>query len=1304
VTPGRDDVTLADPDGGEVGEDLEWRPPPAFDEYRVVRRLGGGTMGEVYLADDVLLDRRVAVKFVRGGQSASVAASERFYVEARAIARLQHPHVVAVYRVGRVRQRPYLVSEYVAGESLDRIELPLAAGRVVEIGVALASGLAAAHRRGVLHRDIKPANAIVSDAGDVKLLDFGLAKLLDENSAPRAGPNGGRPSRAAAPAQPDRGPVPTAGNAASATTMGGVAESPGRTLPGMLLGSPLYMAPEVWRGEPATAASDLYSLGVLLYELCAGRPPRHELSYNDLRRDVEAREVTPLGTVAPAVPAALASVIDRCLRHDPAARFATTDGLRRALDRLRDDAGAAAGPIATRDPYRGLDPFGAEHRALFYGRDDDARAVVGRLRAAAFVLVAGDSGVGKSSLCAAGVLPRVIDGGLGSLRADRPRPWSWVELVPGRRPLASLALALAPTLGTDEGALEARLREDPAEVSRELRRRLGADRGLVVYVDQLEELVTVSEPAEAALAAEALGDLALRAPNLRLLATARSDFLTRLTALPRLGAEVASALYLLAPLTGEGVRDAIVGPARAAGVEFESDALVEELARAVDGGGGLPLLQFALATLWEARERERGVVPASALAAIGSVGGALAGHADHILDRMLPPERVAARRVLLRLVTAEGTRVRRAAAELDSSPEGAAALEALVRGRLVVAREGEPDGAGTYELAHEVLLSAWGTLRAWMGGDLERRATRERLERAAREWDRLGQASDALWGPRQLAELDSIDIAELDPREAAFAAASRRARRRQQRSRRGLVIGAVAAVALTYAAVRIQHERVLATRVAAQLDAASLALEQAGALEREAGEARRRAFASFDAVPLGGAQVADAEAAWASQLERGADAARRYGEGERALETALLLDGTRTDVRRRFAELLYTRAHAAERDGQLLARDAYANRLALYDPDGAAGRRWAEPAHLAVVTTPPAARVDVARYAEDSRRKLGPFRSLGTTPLHDVALGPGSYLLTITPRGRDAIRYPIVLGRGESRRVSIEVPAVIPPGHVFVPAGRFLYGTSGDERLRVGFFRSQPLHPVETGSYFIARHEVTFGDWIDFLRALPAGERRRLIPGAADERGMVRLQEIAGGWRLTLQPEGPGGTTLEAVTGEPLYYPGRTRRKAQAWERIPVSGISWIDVVEYASWLDRTGRLPGARPCDEREWERAARGADDRVYPHGDVLAPDDANLDFTYGRLPGAYGPDEVGAHPASDSPFGVADLAGNIWEWARSMHSDEVIFRSGNFYRDDVTNQLVNRNFGTATMRNNQVGARMCADVPPTKHAKEP
>ena len=133
------------------------------------------------LAYDTLLARHVAIKFVAELEP-SPEVRQRFLVEARAAARLQHPNVAAVYRVGELEQQPYIISEFVRGETLDRIELPVPWTRALEIGIDLARGLAAAHRKGVLHCDIKPGNAILTDEGTAKLLDFGLARLIESES------------------------------------------------------------------------------------------------------------------------------------------------------------------------------------------------------------------------------------------------------------------------------------------------------------------------------------------------------------------------------------------------------------------------------------------------------------------------------------------------------------------------------------------------------------------------------------------------------------------------------------------------------------------------------------------------------------------------------------------------------------------------------------------------------------------------------------------------------------------------------------------------------------------------------------------------------------------------------------------------------------------------------------------------------------------------------------------------------------------------------------------------------------------
>src|ERR1043166_5458226 len=148
-----------------------WVPPPRFEEFAVVRPLGRGGMGHVYLARDLSLERPVALKFIAGEGTES--SRRRFLLEARALARLGHPNVVSVFRVGDLSGRPYIAYEFVPGRSLAQLERPVPWPMALRIATGLARGLAEAHRAGILHRDLKPANAVLSDAGAVKLIDFG---------------------------------------------------------------------------------------------------------------------------------------------------------------------------------------------------------------------------------------------------------------------------------------------------------------------------------------------------------------------------------------------------------------------------------------------------------------------------------------------------------------------------------------------------------------------------------------------------------------------------------------------------------------------------------------------------------------------------------------------------------------------------------------------------------------------------------------------------------------------------------------------------------------------------------------------------------------------------------------------------------------------------------------------------------------------------------------------------------------------------------------------------------------------------
>jgi serine/threonine protein kinase/formylglycine-generating enzyme required for sulfatase activity len=1267
---------------------LDWTPPQDLDEYRILRPLGRGGMGQVFLAQDTLLDRAVAIKFIASPAPDRVAR-ERFLVEARAIARLQHPNVVAVYRAGEIAGRPYLVSEFVRGRSLDRIPVPVSWREALRFGLGLARGLAVAHRRGVLHRDIKPANAIVADDGDVKLLDFGLAKLIDALPSPNA------ESRESVPVslpEPMEG-RDTLRNEASDHTWSFAGDapqpsaraeqaSPSLTRVGAFMGTPLYMAPEVWRGEPASARSDIYSLGVLLHYLCTGRTPHRADNLPELMEQVCTRDVPSLASIMTGADPGFAAVIDRCLRRIPSERFSSADELRDALEKLAPVTPSEALPEG--NPYRGLSVFDAAHRALFFGRAAEIRAIVDRLRNEPFVLVAGDSGVGKSSLCRAGVLPRVADGALGS-------GWATLSLVPGRHPVSALAAALASYLGAGEEELASQIRNEPAALARALRKRSG----IVILIDQLEELITLGDPEEAQAVAETIAELAVQMPGVRLLATVRGDFLTRVASLPGLSDPVTRAFHHLRPLAAEGLREAVVGPARARGFEFETHELVERLvtstARAT---GGMPLLQFALAELWEARDAQRKLIPTSALDRIGGVEGALARHADGVLLSLSALQRTAARRIFSRLVTSEGTRARRSQEDLVArDSDSRAALDKLIHGRIIVATETEQGVA--FEVAHEALIRGWPTLQNWLDEDAGLRLLRERLDAAALEWERLGRSRDALWGERQLTE--AIAVPEIDQNDIAraFLRDSRRILRRARLMRRAVGVGFVAVAVAVYGGVKVKAHHDLGVKVDQRLRDAEAAVADAAKLAAEAGRLRTLALARFDS-----AQRPAAEIVWAQMLDRSREAELAYSRASGFLETAVMLDGSRRDVRDRLSSTLYERALLAERANQQEKADELLRRLEVYDEAGAYQARWRAPARLTIETSPPA-EATLERYQLDEREHdvLVEPRRLGQTPVAAIELQPGSYLLTFSAPGRVTVRYPVLMARDEQLRVSLPLPnaSAVPDGFVYVPAGRFLFGTSAPEHTRKNFYYTVPLHAVTTGAYLIARHEVTFAQWLEYLHALDPAERRARTPAAArpgGDSGTLELKQLPQHhWQLNLQPT---KHTYGARDGEKIRYLKRDRRAEQDWLQFPVTAISWDDATAYTKWLDASGRLPGARLCDEYEWERAARGADDREFPHGNRLDPDDANFDETYGRDPLAFGPDEVGSHPASRSPFAVDDMAGNVWEWTRSVFPENpCAARSGSFYYEQNTERAPNRQLPDRSYRDPGVGLRVCVGV---------
>jgi hypothetical protein len=273
----------------------------ALPGYEVLRELGHGGMGIVYLARQVKLDRLVALKMIKE-HSPAEAEQERFRREAKAVARLQHPHIVQIFEVGEQQGLHFFSLEFCAGGNLDKKlrpdggPAPLAAAEAARLVETLARAVQAAHDRGVIHRDLKPANVLLADDGTPKIADFGLARLLDSDAGPQAG---------------------TAG---------------------YILGTPSYMAPEQAGGDARQVgpAVDVYALGAVLYDCLTGQPPFGGQSAGETLLQVLTAEPVPPSVLRPDCPPALEAVCLKCLRKNaadryPSARAVATD-LRNFLD------------------------------------------------------------------------------------------------------------------------------------------------------------------------------------------------------------------------------------------------------------------------------------------------------------------------------------------------------------------------------------------------------------------------------------------------------------------------------------------------------------------------------------------------------------------------------------------------------------------------------------------------------------------------------------------------------------------------------------------------------------------------------------------------------------------------------------------------------------------------------------------------------------------------------------------------------------------------------------------------------------
>ena len=296
--------------------------------YKIVSKLGEGGMGEVYLAEDTELGREVALKVLPAIQEDNPERLERFRREARAVASLNHPNIVTLFNVEEAEGRRLLVMERVKGKSLDRIippgGLPLA--EVFTYAIPMADALAAAHEKGITHRDLKPANVMINDDGQVKVLDFGLAKLAAEGVVP----------------------VSLEDAATEAPT-----QSAALTGEGTVMGTAPYMSPEQLKGKEVDLRTDIFSFGILLYEMVTGKRPFQGESGIELASSILKDTPSSVVEMRDDLPRHLGRIIQHCLEKDPERRFQSAKDIRNELEGLRGevDSGSletvASGPVST---------------------------------------------------------------------------------------------------------------------------------------------------------------------------------------------------------------------------------------------------------------------------------------------------------------------------------------------------------------------------------------------------------------------------------------------------------------------------------------------------------------------------------------------------------------------------------------------------------------------------------------------------------------------------------------------------------------------------------------------------------------------------------------------------------------------------------------------------------------------------------------------------------------------------------------------------------------------------------------------
>jgi serine/threonine protein kinase len=697
--------------------------------YEFLERIGYGGFGEVYRAHQPAIGREVAVKVILPRHANHPEFIRRFEIEAQLIAQLEHPHIVPLYDYWREPDGAFLVMRWLRGGNLRQglENLVFELDQVTRIVEQLASALNVAHRHGVVHRDLKPANIMFDENLNAYLTDFGIAKDLNTDS--------------------------------------------GLTHENTLMGSLAYLSPEQIQGELVTPQADIYSLGIITFEMLTGQHPFGDVTmstfinkhlYDDMPLVVEFNDT---------LPTELDVVIARATRKMASERYQSALQLAAELNDvmlgLFDESGPLApstshheilqrvGVTEVDNPYKGLQAFQESDAENLFGRkrliehmlkrlEDDGNEVA----AANLLVIVGPSGCGKSSLIRAGLLPALRQ---GSLRGSEN--WYSVQMLPGTHPLEELEAALLCVSPKPLPSLLDVLRGDVNGLDKAVEMALpNAQARIVLFIDQFEEIFTLVRDEQERDHFIALLNAAALNPQSRLvlLCSLRADYYDKPLQYPQFAEIIQQRTEFVLPMTSEDLREAITAPAQRLGVWLEK-GLVEIIMQDIhDQPGALPLLQYALHELFE--ERDGNAITLDAYHKIGGVLGALARRAEELYGGLSAHEQRVTRILFLRLLSMDSDaydgvlRVDMPELLVDASERETMQrmIDLFGKHRLLTFDRDPITRVPTISVAHESLVRRWTRLQHWLSESKDAMRAYQHLAVAAQAWSVHERADDYL--------------------------------------------------------------------------------------------------------------------------------------------------------------------------------------------------------------------------------------------------------------------------------------------------------------------------------------------------------------------------------------------------------------------------------------------------------------------------------------------------------------------------------------------------------------------------------